>query len=162
VRTVRGAWCVVAAVLVGAPLRTGEYHAPRPTHDQVTLEYRVHDLVNRYRRSRGLPDLGMNLEMARVAREHSRTMASGRESLGHQGFVERSREIGQTIRYTAMAENVALNDYPESATADTAVAGWLRSRGHRENIEGEYDLTGVGVVRDGRGTYFYTQIFLKR
>ncbi len=66
------------------------------------------------------------------------------------------------IRLKGIAENVGINNYPLSRTVRAAVTGWLESRGHKANIEGRYDVTGVGIVRDTRGTYFYTQIFVRR
>jgi uncharacterized protein YkwD len=55
-----------------------------------------------------------------------------------------------------------LNDYPRPRTVTVAVDGWLGSPHHRENIEGNFDRTGVGIARSGDGTYYYTQIFIAR
>ena len=89
-------------------------------------------------------------------------MAAGRVPTGHKGFEARQRELSKLIPLRGIAENVGMNDYPPSRTVRAAVSGWLDSRGHRENIEGRYDLTGVGIVRDSRGVYYYTQIFVRR
>jgi uncharacterized protein YkwD len=59
------------------------------------------------------------------------------------------------------AENVAFNQGHRDPAAD-AVRGWLASRGHRENIEGPYELTGVGVVSNAKGEFYFTQIFVGR
>jgi uncharacterized protein YkwD len=40
--------------------------------------------------------------------------------------------------------------------------GWLASRGHRESIEGPYELTGVGVVSNAAGEIYFTQLFVAR
>ena len=40
------------------------------------------------------------------------------------------------------------------------MTGWLQSPGHRRNIEGDFDLTGIGIVRVAAGTYFFTQLFV--
>jgi len=42
------------------------------------------------------------------------------------------------------------------------VRGWLESRAHRENIDGSYNLTGIGVARNAAGEVFFTQIFVGR
>jgi len=47
-------------------------------------------------------------------------------------------------------------------TVTVAVDGWLGSPHHRENIEGNFDRTGVGVARARDGTWYYTQIFIAR
>jgi uncharacterized protein YkwD len=130
--------------------------------DTVALERKAHELVNAHRRSRGLPPLAWDARIAEVARRHSRDMAEGRVPFGHEGFEARSEEIGRAIPLRGMAENVGLNDYPAPRTALAAVSGWIGSRGHRENIEGRYELTGVGMARDAGGAWYYTQIFVRR
>ncbi len=126
------------------------------------LESRIYKLVNEHRRAMGLAPLDYDARIAAVARRHSKDMAVGRVPAGHEGFEERQRVISKRIPLRGIAENVGINDYPPSRTVRVAVSGWLGSQGHRENIEGRYDLTGVGIARDARGTYYYTQIFVRR
>ena len=42
----------------------------------------------------------------------------------------------------------------------TAVDGWIKSDGHRQNMEGNYNLTGIGVAMNPQGEYYFTQIFI--
>jgi len=133
-----------------------------PTAAAEALERKTHDLVNDHRRAIGLDPLAYDARIAAVARRHSKDMASGRVPFGHEGFEARRRAISKTIPWTGIAENVGVNDYPLSRTVRAAVSGWLGSRGHRKNIEGRYDTTGVGIARDDRGTFHYTQIFVNR
>jgi len=42
------------------------------------------------------------------------------------------------------------------------VQGWLKSPGHRKNIKGDFDVTGIGVSKNAQGDYYFTQIFIKR
>jgi uncharacterized protein YkwD len=46
--------------------------------------------------------------------------------------------------------------------AREAVESWKNSQGHRNNMLGDYDLTGIGVARNAQGHYFFTQIFLRQ
>jgi uncharacterized protein YkwD len=55
------------------------------------------------------------------------------------------------------AENVAYN----YKNAQDVVRNWIASSGHRRNIEGNYNLTGIGLARDRRGKLYFTQIFLR-
>jgi uncharacterized protein YkwD len=119
-------------------------------------------LVNEHRKRMGLELLAHDARIASVARRHSEDMAGGRVPAGHEGFDARQRHISKIIPLRGIAENVGINDYPPSETVQTAVSGWLGSRGHRKNLEGGYDLTGVGIARDARGTFYYTQIFVRR
>lgn len=126
------------------------------------LEAETRDLVNRHRRDAGLPPLRSDPAIAAIARRHSEAMAAGRVPFGHEAVEGRRRRIERTIPLEAMAENVGANDRPARSAARAAVSGWLGSAGHRENIEGDYDTTGVGVARDRRGAWYFTQIFVKR
>ena len=46
-------------------------------------------------------------------------------------------------------------------TAKIVVDGWIKSPGHRQNIVGRYNLTGIGIVRDRAGKLYYTQLFVR-
>ena len=46
------------------------------------------------------------------------------------------------------------------STAKAVVDGWIDSDGHRENIEGDYNIIGIAAVKDANGRYYFTQIFL--
>src|SRR5262247_3013736 len=109
------------------------------------LELRVHELVNAHRTAVGLAPLNYSTRVTEIARRHSEDMAAGRVPLGHEGLQARAREVAQAIGLSGLAENVCFNDDAEGATARTAVAWWLGSAGHRKNLEGDYDLTGVGI-----------------
>ena len=139
---------------------TLERESPITHADDVSaLEQQVHDLINSHRSSIGLKPLNYSEEIADVARRHSRNMANGYVGMGHEGVEERGRVLLRTIRYTEFAENVGANSLAGSSTVQAAVTGWLNSPGHRANLEGNFDLTGVGVAHSGN-SFFFTQIFL--
>lgn len=125
-----------------------------------SVERRVWEGVNQYREARGLPRLEWDEDLARIARAHSRAMAAGKASFGHAGFPLRASEAELSSLFTSAAENVALNNRDGAAGVATAVEAWVRSPGHRANIEGAYSFTGVGVARSSKGVYYFTQIFL--
>ena len=126
----------------------------------VALEREVHALVNQHRQAIGLRLLTYNEEIVKHARRHSQDMASGRGGIDHRGAEERHTALSRSIDFTGFAENVATNNYAGSRTAKEAVRGWLKSPGHRRNIEGNFTLTGVGIARSATGFYFFTHIFL--
>lgn len=124
-------------------------------------EAEVHQQINQYRQSKNLPPLTLDANISKEARRHSQAMATGRVPLGHGGFEQRVRAIAQSISYRQAAENVAYNQgYSDPATQ--AVQGWLKSPGHRQNIEGDFDVTGIGVSKNAKGDYYLTQIFIQR
>ena len=126
------------------------------------LEGAVFAAVNGHRRVAGLPDLSPSGEVARVARGHSQAMAAGRAGFGHDGFDERTATIRSRMPLSSAAENVSKHTRPLTQVPDAALAIWLESRQHRQNIEGHYDTSGVGAARDEAGTIFLTQIFVAR
>jgi uncharacterized protein YkwD len=126
------------------------------------LEREVARRVNAYRRAHRLPALSYDTAVAAIARAHSEDMAAHRVPMGHDGFRQRADLVERSLPLDAIAENVALNDYNRSRTVAVAVAGWLASPHHLENIEGKYDVTGVGIVLARDGTFYYTQLFVAR
>lgn len=120
------------------------------------LEDQVFELVNNYRKSKGLPALQSNFVIASSARQHTMAMATKRVPFGHNGASARYKYITSKVSgVTYVAENVAFG----SQSAQGALDGWLKSPGHRKNIEGKYRLTGIGVARDVKSRLYFTQIF---
>lgn len=136
--------------------------AAAPAQEFGTLERDVARRINAHRVARRLPPLAYNAAVAAIARAHSRDMATGRVPMGHDGFERRTGLVERIVPLQAIAENVALNDYGTASTVRVAVQGWLASAHHLENIEGPYDITGVGVARARDGTFYYTQLFVRR
>ncbi len=125
------------------------------------MEQKIHEQVNQYRASRNLPLLKLDPRISEACRTHSKAMSEGKVPFSHQGFEQRVAAIAQSIPYRSAAENVAYNlGYSDPVTQ--AVQGWIESPGHRKNMEGTFDLTGVGVVQNAKGEYYFTQIFIRR
>jgi uncharacterized protein YkwD len=113
--------------------------------------------VNQYRAQHGLDQLVMNDTISHEAHRHSQEMATHAVPFGHDGFSQRMHYLrSHVIDASSGAENVAYN----YKTAKIVVDGWLHSPGHRRNIMGHYNLTGIGIVRDKAGKIYYTQMFL--
>lgn len=124
------------------------------------IEQRVHTLINRYRVDQGLAPLTLSEIITTQCRNHSRNMADGSVPFSHDGFQGRVDAISSQISISGAAENVATNS-GYSDPAQVAVDGWIKSEGHNKNIEGDYDLTGIGVAQSAKGGYYLTQIFAK-
>ena len=126
-----------------------------------TLEQSIHQQINQYRQSHKLPPLILDPRISEQARAHSQAMASGKVPFSHQGFEQRVGAIRRVIPDRAAAENVAFNK-GYSNPGQQAVQGWIKSPGHRTNIEGDYSLTGIGIAKNAKGEYYFTQIFIRR
>jgi uncharacterized protein YkwD len=143
-------------------------YAPSPAAVTVAAsgdERRAFELINSERQRRGLRPLVMDGSLTRLARYHSENMARG-GYLSHtdrQGLDLRGRaDVLGLHNWKAIAENIAYNQGYKDPTA-FAVERWMVSEKHRENImNDEYTHAGVGVVRASDGTYYFTQVFMRR
>ena len=144
------------------PVRTSDPVSPEPkveTSSNSSMENAILANVNAYRRSKGLGALQMLSVATQQAYNHSRNMATGRTAFGHDGFDARVDAIRASIGSVyGWAENVAYGNLSAKGVVDV----WLNSPGHRKNIEGNYNLSGIGVYKDSEGTLYFTQIFLKK
>lgn len=124
------------------------------------LEKDILKEINAYRKKMGRPALQMMDAASAQAELHSKNMAAKKTGFGHDGFESRISAIRKqaTGSINAAAENVA---YGQLSAAEV-VDGWVHSPGHKKNIEGDYNLTGIGVARAKNGTIYYTQIFLRK
>ncbi len=123
------------------------------------VEEKLYHLVNEHRKAKKLLPLILNKTIVKQAQQHSKNMADGKLPFSHKGFDERMEMIAKDISYHGAAENIAV--YPDSVrVAESVFQQWLKSRSHQENIEGDYDLTGIGAVQDTNGKWFFTQIFV--
>jgi uncharacterized protein YkwD len=139
------------------------------------LEIRVHELINKQRTENGLGALQFDPALADIARNHSEDMAA-QDYFAHvnpagQDPTARGIAAGYSCRknygsyYTyGLAENLFQNNLYSSATyysnrttvyswtspeeiAQSSVAGWMNSSGHRENIlTPSYGREGIGVA----------------
>ncbi|MGC1395087.1 MAG: CAP domain-containing protein, partial [Coleofasciculaceae cyanobacterium] len=135
--------------------------SPSKVADLTSLEKSVYQKVNQYRKSKKLPPLKLSSAISQQARKHSQAMAKGNVPFSHDGFDDRIKAIAESLQYRSAAENVAFNQGYQNPDQQ-AVEGWIKSTGHRKNMEGNFDTTGIGVSKNAEGEYYLTQIFIKR
>ncbi|RYU97124.1 CAP domain-containing protein [Emticicia agri] len=127
--------------------------------DFTAMEQSILEEVNAYRATKKLKPMQMMPLITEAAMKHSKDMGRGRVPFGHDGFDDRMDKIMRKIdKANACAENVAFGKF----TAKEVVKRWIQSPGHRKNIEGNYNLTGIGVVRGKDGYPYFTQIFINQ
>ena len=113
--------------------------AARASHEIQNLLERI----NHHRAALGLPTLKWDDRLAAVARRHSNDMVR-RQFFDHVNpdgddpFV-RMEHAG--IRYSAAGENLASGQ----TIGAQVFEGWMRSRGHRRNLENR-DFTRIGLA----------------
>jgi uncharacterized protein YkwD len=131
--------------------------------DLRALAQRIFEAINSQRLKHKLKPLAWDERLAEQARLHSARMAA-LDLLTHQdpergAVANRLKKAG--IGWRICAENV----YEERGfddPAEEAVQGWMKSRGHRDNIlRPDVERTGVGVAARSNGALFFTQIFIR-
>jgi uncharacterized protein YkwD len=140
------------------PVKRAPQSTPAPVMTKLELD--TYNLVNKYRQTHNLPPLMIDPAISVAAKAHSEQMArSG--NMSHDGFNDRVASVSKTIIYRSAAENVAYNmGYGKPDLV--AVQDWIESPGHQHNMVGRYDLTGIGVVKNAKGEYYFTQIFIRK
>jgi uncharacterized protein YkwD len=139
-----------------AAVRTASY--PNVVVSTATMNADIINDVNAYRKTRGLPPMHLLAIAASEAARHSSNMAAKKVPFGHAGFNQRAINIANELNGTSSTgENIAFG----KMTSKQVIDAWLKSPGHKANIEGPFNYTGVGVAKDSRGVVYYTQIFVK-
>lgn len=112
--------------------------------------------TNKFRKSKGLPELIMSEDLNAIAQKHSISMAKKKVGFGHGGFSQRESQARKKVKpLYRFAENVAYG----ATTGKQVVTMWKNSSGHRRNMLGRYKYIGIGVAKDRQGRIFYTQVF---
>ena len=114
-------------------------------------------LVNVHRTSIGKQALGSNDLATQLAKEHTQFMISQIE-ISHDNFDDRADRLFDEESATNVGENVAAGQ----RSAQDVMTAWLNSKGHRDNIEGDFTHIGISVIKNDVGNYYYTQLFLKQ
>lgn len=139
--------------------RGGQGSNPAPGVKINEYEKEIFDLVNKHRSARGKNTLKWHDHAITESQDHSQDMAAFRVPFGHLGSSNRYARIKakDPDPISRTGENVARN-----SNATRAFQAWLMSYGHRKNIEGDYTHTGIGAVKSSNGSWYFTQIFIKK
>jgi uncharacterized protein YkwD len=124
-------------------------------------EMRMIELTNYERAKFKLPPLKLLNTLQGLAKQHSVAMASQAVKFGHDGFENRANAIKKHGQHCSFGENVAYN-YLVKDPLQNAMDGWMKSKGHRDNILGDFDEIGVGIAYSKEGRCYLTQLFAKR
>lgn len=125
------------------------------------MEKSLIELINKERAKFGLAPLKYWEPLAKLAREHSQNMAAEITEFGHDGFHDRVQVMRKISKHVSMAENVAYSHgYRDPLMV--ATEGWMDSPGHKKNILGDYEETGIGIAYSPNGRCYSTQLFAKR
>ena len=131
---------------------------PPKEYDDALTQKLILQYVNEYRAKHHLGPLKLDATASREAAIHSQAMANKSVPFGHSHFNDRIKHIYKVMNpCRGGAENVAYY----KLNAKLLVDGWIASPGHRRNIEGHYNVTGIGIAHGKSGWGYFTQIFVK-
>jgi uncharacterized protein YkwD len=125
-------------------------------------EEAVIELTNAERKKaeKDLKPLKMNPKLMAAARKHAANMAAQdklEHTLDEKTPADRVRAEG--YKYKAWGENIAWN----AKTPKAALATWMDSEGHRENIlNPDYAEIGAAVAKNAKGEPYWVQVFGKQ
>lgn len=148
--------------LLSCSSNSDELSAPKPeliqNYTYSTNETELVDLINEYRVSMGLNALQTINHISAKSEEHNEYMIVN-NVVNHDLFAERSENIIEVLGAVKVNENVAYNFVSPSSVLNA----WLRSPGHKANIEGNFTHFGVSIRENAAtGKKYYTNIFIKK
>ena len=121
------------------------------------LEVEILEDLNIYRKALGLSELKPLAELSVESEDHNDYMIDAGK-VSHDNFSQRASYLINEVGAESVSENVAFGYH----TADAVVNAWLKSKGHRENIEGAHTHFGISVREDADGKNYFTNIFIKK
>jgi uncharacterized protein YkwD len=126
-------------------------------YDYSPVELETMALINEYRVSIGLNALEKINHASHKSEEHDNYMIAN-NVVNHDDFVSRSENIIKALGAKKVSENIAYN----YSSAKGAFDAWMKSVGHKENIEGDFTHFGISIRESPtNGRKYYTNIFVK-
>jgi uncharacterized protein YkwD len=114
-------------------------------------------LINNYRISKGLIALEKINQVSHKSEEHDVYMIAN-DVVNHYDFESRSANIIKVLGAKKVNENVAYN----YNSAQVVFDAWLKSEGHKQNIEGDFTHFGISIRENSaNGKKYYTNTFVK-
>jgi uncharacterized protein YkwD len=127
------------------------------TPESKTIEVEILELINNHRLSLGLNPLADMSLVKSVAFSHTDYMVDN-NVVSHDNFFKRSSYLKEKAGATYVSENVAYG----YTSAESVVRAWLKSEGHKANIEGDFTNFDVSAEENEEGRWYYTNIFIKK
>jgi len=121
------------------------------------IEIEIMELINAYRVEQGLNVLQSHDIVKSQAYTHTDHMIET-SNLSHENFFARKSYLMNAIGAEVVTENVAYG----FTNAEAVVNAWIRSEGHKENMEGNYTNFDVSAEQNEKGKWYFTNIFVKK
>ncbi len=122
-----------------------------------SIEIEILELINNHRLTLGLNALDGMKVVKSVAYTHTDYMVD-KNQVSHDNFFSRSSYLKQNAGAVKVSENVAYG----YTSAQSVVKAWLKSEGHKANIEGDFTNFDISAEENEEGRWYYTNIFIKK
>lgn len=120
---------------------------------------RARDLINAYRRQKGLKALSLNAKLSEAAKDHSRDLAKW-DRISHYG--SDGSNPWDRVKRTGYSAKVAAENVGTGQTEFSEVLGsWKQSPGHNKNLLlADADEMGIALVQDPKTEFksFWTLV----
>ncbi len=132
---------------------------PSPPLDTASaIASEVLQLMNHERTAEDMPSLVHSARLQSIAYAHSADMLE-HKYFSHENLMGCSSSCRATnagFEWRRIGENIYMMegfDLSPQETAQKIVTGWMQSPGHRANILGNFELSGVGIATVGGRVY---------
>ena len=122
-----------------------------------TIEIKILELINNHRLSEGLSPLTKMNIIKSQAYSHTDYMVDN-NSVSHDNFYQRSAYLKTNAGAKKVSENVAYG----YSSAESVVKAWIKSAGHKANIEGDFTNFDISAEKNDEDKWYYTNIFVKK
>ncbi|WPY99947.1 CAP domain-containing protein [Christiangramia sp. OXR-203] len=129
----------------------------RASYEYSALEVEILEDLNIYRKANGLSELQPLAEGSIESEDHNYYMIDA-GAVSHDNFSDRASYLMNAVGASKVGENVGYG----YRTSEAVINAWLKSRGHKDNIEGNYTHFGISVRQDAEGKNYFTNIFVKK
>ncbi|MBJ6369830.1 CAP domain-containing protein [Snuella sedimenti] len=125
--------------------------------DPKPIEVEILELINNHRLSKGLNPLNNMNIIKSQAYTHTDYMVEN-NIVSHDNFYKRSNYLKSNAGAIKVSENVAYG----YTSAQSVVNAWIKSEGHKKNIEGDFSNFDISAEKNEDGKWYYTNIFIKK
>lgn len=130
--------------------------AEKPKVVPAEYEAELLRLINEHRYKLDLKPIKNDETIHAEALKYSQLMAAGKAPIGPPSFDSPIKSLLRKFNASKMVELIGYDYIKPKDLFDS----WLASTKQRDIIEGNYNLTGIGVVQSADGKVFVTQVFL--
>ncbi len=127
------------------------------TISEKAIESDILSRINDYRVSNGYSPLGKLQTIKTQTNNHTNYMIDKNE-VSHDFFYQRKEYLTKNASAVGVGENVAYG----YSSAESVVNAWIKSEGHKKNIEGDFTHFDVTAEKSADGKWYFTNIFVKK